>query len=94
MGIDGVEAQAGSRFACLVGVSGDGEPGVAITLLALGGAAQNVVLAVAAAAEVLGVVQARVKGFDPVSHQVRSTLVLAGLARPPIRPDRERRAYS
>jgi hypothetical protein len=56
MGIDGVEAQAGPRFACLGSVSGDVEPGVAITLLALSGAALKVVLAVAAAAEVLGVV--------------------------------------
>ncbi len=39
MGIDGVEAQAGSRFAGLGGGSGDVEPGVAITLLALRGAA-------------------------------------------------------
>ena len=60
MGIDGVEAQAGPRFAGLGGVSGDVEPGVAITLLAFGGAAQDVVLAIAAAADVLGVVQARV----------------------------------
>jgi hypothetical protein len=50
MGIDGIEPQAGPRFACLGGVSGDVEPGVAIALLALGGAAQNVVLTVAAAA--------------------------------------------
>ena len=43
-----------------------------VALLALGGAALKVVLAVAAAAEVLGVVQARVKGFDPNRHRIRS----------------------
>ena len=72
MGIDGVEAQAGPRFACLGGVSGDVEAGVAIMLLALGGAKQEVVLADAAAAEVLDVVQVRVKGFDPIRHRIRS----------------------
>ena len=41
MGMDGVEALGGPRFACLGGVSGDLEPGVAITLLATGRAAQN-----------------------------------------------------
>lgn len=39
MGIDGVEDQAGPRLIDLGGVSGDGEPGGAITLLAPGGAA-------------------------------------------------------
>jgi len=84
MGIDGIEPQAGPRFVNLGGVSGDVEPGVAITLLALGGAAQKVVLAVAAAAEVLGVVQARVKGFDPNRHRIRSARPAPGAtAKPP-----------
>ncbi|TVS07497.1 MAG: hypothetical protein EA413_01030 [Cyanobium sp. PLM2.Bin73] len=65
MGIDGVKAQAGPRFVCLGSVGGDVEPGVVITLLALRGAAQKIVLAVAAAAELPGVVPTRVKGLDP-----------------------------
>ena len=71
MGIDGVEAQAGPTFTGLGGISGDVEACVAITLLAFGGATQNVVLAVAAAAKVLGDVPPRVKGFDLVRHRFR-----------------------
>ena len=64
-------AREGAAFGGGVGLSRVA-PGTLGTLLALGGAAQKVVLAVAAAAEVLGVVQARVKGFDPNRHWIRS----------------------
>ena len=83
MGIDGVETQASPRFAGLGGVGSDIKPGVAITLLAFSGAAQKVVLAVAAAAKVLGVVPPRVKGFDLVRHRFRGARPGHGAAAKP-----------
>ena len=63
------------------------QPVVAIALLASCSATQKIVLTGAAAAEIFAVVTARVKGLEPIAHQIRSALPGSdAAAKPPAAP--------
>jgi hypothetical protein len=72
MGIDRVKAKTGHRFSLIAGIDGHVQSRVTVALLAASSAAQEVVLARAAATEGPGLVPGGVERFDPVGHGIRS----------------------